>query len=568
MLVRAPMSWRTLLDTVAPRTAALLVIFLVLWTWAARIAYPYDLEWMEGGMLAHAWQLQHHLPIYAAPTPQFTPYVYPPGYSAVVALLGEVFGLSMPLGRAVSILGTLAAAGGVGFFVHRLGGSPQVSLGSAAVLLGTYPNSGAFYDLVRPDGLFIGLLSWSLACMLVRARWAPIVSGLLLVAAFLVKHNAAAFGLPILLGFWWRGGLRPAAWFAASSIAPALAAVGLLQWQTDGWFLRYLLELPRSHPLLWGTIYVDSPREWGTAEPVALAAICAGGLWYTIERRGPLPRALVAFAPVLAGMLAGALGTYVRPPPESGTLGVPSAVAFFALGAAPVAAGLFLTACALEGRRPSAALGWWALFGFLAVGMCAWMRAHAGGFLNVHLPMFWAVALAFGAVCTWAAQRWPSAGMRTAVGVVMTLQLVWALARFDRARLVPTPADRAAGDRIVERLRGIDGEVLSPFAAWLPVYAGKSPSLHAQGLWDLELSPEMRSLTQPVRAAVRRTEWGAVLAGNQRFPYGILDTYEVADQLVDAKAPFLMPRTGYRARPERLLLPKGSTPTGPGPGAP
>ncbi|MEQ1566463.1 MAG: glycosyltransferase family 87 protein [Myxococcota bacterium] len=550
------MRWRPLLHTVAPQASAILVLFLLGWTWIARIPYPYDLEWMEGGMLAHAWRLDRGLPLYGPPSAEFVPYIYPPGYSALLALLGKVFGLSPPLGRVVSALGTLAAAGSITFSVRKLGGTLPVALGAAAVFLGTYPATGAFFDLVRPDGLCVGLLGWAVALVWVDAKWAPPVSGALLVAAFLVKHNAAVFGVPLLLAFGGQRGWRSGAAFAAASILPALAAVGVLQVTSDGWFLRYLVELPRSHPVPLDRIVLASPREWGTPLPVAIAAITGAVLWSVAERPGPVPRAVATFAPVLAGTLASAIGTYVRPPPDSGQLNMPSSVAFFAAVAIPVAVGIRAVGWAAERRLPSWSVGWWLVVGAVASGFAAYMRAHAGGFLNVHIPMYYVVALAFGAACVWAARRWPHENGAAAIGAVITLQLAWSIARFDRARLVPTARDYQAGEKVVAAMAQVEGDVLSPLAAWLPVYAGKPPSLHHQGLWDLELSRgPLKETTEVVREGLRARRWGAVVLGNQKFPYPVAGSYREQEQILEPKSKGLMPKTGYRARPERLLVP-------------
>src|SRR5437899_12451711 len=58
-----------------------------------RIAYPYDLEWMEGGMLCHALRLVHGEPIYAEPSARFVSFAYMPLYPAVLRALSPSFGL-------------------------------------------------------------------------------------------------------------------------------------------------------------------------------------------------------------------------------------------------------------------------------------------------------------------------------------------------------------------------------------------------------------------------------------------------------------------------------------------
>src|SRR5215831_5931129 len=81
---------------------ALVQVALLVYAVARRVAYPYDLEWMEGGMLNHALRLADGRGIYVPPSVHFVPYLYTPLYPAVLAALGHIAGLSYALGRAVS----------------------------------------------------------------------------------------------------------------------------------------------------------------------------------------------------------------------------------------------------------------------------------------------------------------------------------------------------------------------------------------------------------------------------------------------------------------------------------
>src|SRR5664280_535298 len=68
----------------------------------ARLTYPMDLEWMEGGTLYEAYRLLHGLPLYVRPIPTWAPYPYPPAHTALVALVGCLH-LDFWTGRLVSI---------------------------------------------------------------------------------------------------------------------------------------------------------------------------------------------------------------------------------------------------------------------------------------------------------------------------------------------------------------------------------------------------------------------------------------------------------------------------------
>ncbi len=97
-------------------------------------------------------------------------------------------------------------------------------------------------DLVRPDALSVGLLAASLAFGLERGRAMTVAAGLLLFAAFTVKHNIALFGLPMVLGIWIRDGRRGLLTFVAFAVLPALLVSLLLLLLLLLW-LRLLLLL-------------------------------------------------------------------------------------------------------------------------------------------------------------------------------------------------------------------------------------------------------------------------------------------------------------------------------------
>ena len=83
----------------------------LLWMFARRLAYPYDLEWMEGTMLLHAHRLREGQPLYAPPSLAFVAFAYPPLQPALVALASTLFGLDYATGRALSILAYFMAVG-------------------------------------------------------------------------------------------------------------------------------------------------------------------------------------------------------------------------------------------------------------------------------------------------------------------------------------------------------------------------------------------------------------------------------------------------------------------------
>ncbi len=245
--------------------------------WYARIPFPYDIEWMEGGMLGHAWRIQRGLSIYPEPSADFVPYLYPPGYATLLAWLGQIFGLNAPLGRVISLGGSLAAAMAIAVSAGRK--NALAGLLGAALFLGCYRNSGAFYDLVRTDGLAIGLTAWAVILGLSERKLYRDLSAILLFLGFLVKQHIALFGIPLGIGIWMQFGVKDAARYAALSAVPALSAFGWLEWSTAGRFSQYVLGVPASHPVAFDRVFLESPVEWAVAVPAAVPL-----LWMAVRR--------------------------------------------------------------------------------------------------------------------------------------------------------------------------------------------------------------------------------------------------------------------------------------------
>jgi hypothetical protein len=553
--------WGDGLAVVLPVAVAALVTTIVVSGFAARVSAPFDLEWMEGGQLGHAWRLGEGLPLFVPPSPDWVPFVYPPGYPAVVAALGEVFGLSPPLGRVVSIAGTLGAAMAAFHLVHREGRSLLMAFVAAATFLGTWPQAGAFYDIVRSDGLFLGLLGGAVALAFDGRRGTALAAGLLLAAAIPVKHSALPFVLPVALAVGACRGSREAWITVAVALGPPALLAAWWQVRSDGAFLDYLVRVPLTHPMLEDRVWPGLPRDVGAALPIATAV---PALWWVARAvdRGRVPPWLASFGPVFLGMIAAWWGTSVARGADR-TPGLPAGLAFFAAGA--VVGALLLRAVAAlrtrDRRIEPHAIAWAALLG-TALSVAGAMRAHNGGYLNVLAPLFWVLAVLFGLALARMRERSLKTSHRLAVAFVAAAQLGWAASRIDRPSLDPIAADEAAWERLVEAARRVDGPVWSPYAAWLPVAAGQKPSAHMMGFWDLDYEgtpfPEHRAILQD---AIRERRWSLVIGSTAWFPYDLEEGYRKGEVIEKDRAS--CPKTGWDACADRLMMPKGQARSAP-----
>lgn len=201
------------------------------------------------------------------------------------------------------------------------------------------------------------------------------------------------------------------------------------------------------------------------------------------------------------------------------------------------------------------------LFHFLVAGSlvaCAYVgRLHSGGWPNVLIPAFAALAILFGlglAGASTGAER-PSAQMHVFVLAVALMQL--AILAFDPRATLPQAADAAMGDQLIRRLRAVKGDVFIVNHSWYARMAGKPTHAHRMAIDDVlrgDPRGEGAALAAAVRRALAQKKWSAVVLDDDFFERDALRTY------VPVSPPFgrdgFYPATGIRVRPQKVLLPK------------
>jgi len=473
---------------------------------ARRLAYPYDLEWMEGTMLLHANRLREGQPLYAPPSLAFVAFAYPPLQPALVALASTLFGLDYATGRALSIFGYLVAVGAAYGFLREVTVPRPLALGGIAVSAAAFAPTGAWYDLVRIDSVWLGLVTLGLwAAWRARASTpAAVMAGVLLAASLFAKQTAAPFiGIAVLALF--LADRRRGLILAVTTTVVTGITILLLQRATGGWFWRYVFGLHQRHDF-------DNWLGFGLA-PLRVTLLLGPALVFVplalLRRRsdGPLLALLGIFAAAMVATIRGA-----GPPWGYANAFIP---AMFFGGVL-----LALAAARMQARHPA-----------LAPALLALSVAAAPGGL------------------VWAADGlWPRAGFALPVG-------------YDPRALVPTAADRREGDALVARLRSSPGAVFVPFHPFYALRAGKAPSLHAQNLADINAIPDLgtpRELIEAIRARafslvvldVEAEGPAAEAEAMGQFPR-LAGNYEIAGRI---EGPRVI--TGAPVRPRLLLVPK------------
>lgn len=239
------------LVAIAVAGGAYVVLYLVLAL--LRWRYPYELEWMEGGMVGQVAQLRSGAALYGPPSLTFTPYLYTPLYDVVAGAASLISGLGFSTLRFVSIAASLAMLVGAGRLA-ALDARDRVVAGvvAAGFLAATYRIGGAWFDLAREDSLALALLLWGLV---VARRSATVrsalLAGVLLAGAVMTKQvallPAAAVAAFLLLA----RRPRPVVVTYIGTLAVLVGGSTLvLQVATGGWYGYYTLALPSRHELV------------------------------------------------------------------------------------------------------------------------------------------------------------------------------------------------------------------------------------------------------------------------------------------------------------------------------
>jgi hypothetical protein len=444
---------------------------------AGRVGYPYDLEWMEGGLLHHAQRIRLGLGIYVPPSADFIPYLYTPLYPTLLALFGGAAGPSYLLGRLVSVVGLVGIAGtSFASLASARSRALGATLAGALLALGLfaagYPYVEGWYDLVRADTLFLfmvtagiaGLPHWARSDEGVVGHGKVAAGAALMTLAFFCKQTGilyVAFGGAIVLLTNW----RRAATYAAMAGIIGLGACWLLDRSTSGWFWTYVSEIHREHDF-------HMPRFYDSFGHI---------LWH-------FPAATIVIA---ATLVLVTITAWLRGLPPAGRT-------------------FLLWTCAYALSTVVGALGWATEF--------AHFNAYMPALLHGALAAGAAVPAAFACGRALRGER----GHREATAAVcglaaaLPLALLCATARWQPRDYIPTDADVAAGDRLIRRIRTFPGEVWMPFHPWYAKLADKTPYVHRMGLIDVTARNRSRRI-DGLDDQLRHHRFAAIVLDNREL---------------------------------------------------
>jgi hypothetical protein len=476
--------------------AGLLHLGLLAYVFLRRVGYPFDLEWMEGGMLVHSLRIMKGQPLYGPPSVDFVSYLYTPLYPAVVAALGKVFGLHYLVGRLVS-LASLVVVMVLGYRAARREGAPVAfALVPAALIAAAFPFTGAWYDLVRNDGLCLALVTGALYLVAYHHQRLLHVglAGVLMALAFLTKQTTTAFvvcaGLGLLI-FRWRS--LPLFLLTAGGTLGLVA--GLMQKSTGGWFWTYIYRLHQNHDFYARRAFLETPLILLKHEPLTIALLVL--LFVLLIVRRQLTRTTFFWA-----LVAGA--------------------------------GIAIS-CVGFGTQ-------WAFSNAFIPG--------------VAFPALALAALAGRAYAAPATEGPGRAAQAAVFALLVTTQL--ALLVYDPRPYLPTARSRAAGERLIARLRQAPGPVFVPDHPFYPVLAGKEAHFHRMGLWDVRRAGY--GFPKGLVESIQGQRWALVVMDSRtqwhQWP-GLQQRYRTVSVATEGDMPHVYSGAGAATEKVRpLLFPK------------
>ena len=270
--------------------AALAALFLVWPVWRAFL--PLEIWGNEGWNAYHADSAMRGVAGLYPPSDGLVANNYPPLSFYITGWLGRVFGDALYVGRALSLLATLALGVAAAMVVRRFGGTRAAALIGGFWFVATMARFFEFYvGMNEPQLLAQAIMAAALVWFLKRHADGRAVEPavLLMVLAGFVKHNIVV--VPLVALAWlaldnWRLGLRAA---IVGAIAAA-AGLALCMWLYAPYFVADML-MPRTYHL------ERALSTFGRLQFI-LPAMVLWGAWAYVERRSRSAR----FSALLIGV--------------------------------------------------------------------------------------------------------------------------------------------------------------------------------------------------------------------------------------------------------------------------
>ena len=479
---------------------SLAVVYLIIYLWMAyyRLRYPFDLEWIEGGMVDQVQRLLHGQSMYVAPGINYVPFLYPPVFFYFSAAASLLFGGGFFPLRLVSFLASLVSFTVIYQIVREETKNGWVALISTGLFAATFRVTGAWLDIARVDSLFLAF--WLLFVYFVRKRNSlrySVLAGLFAALAYLTKQTALIACLPAMVFLFWCD------WkYALSSLAVAALTIGVttlvMNQASAGWYGYYVFGL------------LSQQTEWLPLEFVT---------FWNDDLLVHLPLAIL-----------------------------------FSL--------FFLTSWPKQNRLT---LIQWTSIALGALAGTFITRVKIGGYDNVLLPTYAVISILFGlglaGVLKMLKQLQAEYRIRLESLILIACLVQLVILFYNPFAQIPTKADQAAGNKLIQTLSTVKGEVFLPDHGYLSTLAGKKTFAHESAIWDVlrgnQQTPGRTLLAEDLKNAIRNQTFDEIILDSDLDFYWCcvnIDQYytRVGDVFLDQTSFF--PVTGDKKRPTYVYV--------------
>ncbi len=486
---------------------ALVYIFLFLYIAFRRMAYPYELEFMEGGSLVQMLRLLQGKPLYAEPSLDYTALLYPPLYFYVGAWISKILSPGfLPL-RLLSIAASCSSMILVSLWVKQLTSCRYYAFLSAGLFAACFYISGAWYDVARVDALFLFLVLLSLYLLYQKKTIPLVLAGLGFVLALMTKQSALIifFGSAVGLFFTavplYRKILYPLCFLIL--LLPSLL---ILQTISGQWFLFYTFTLPQQHAFLPAMIF----KFWQFDILQHVLVLFGFSILYFIYQYRQSRSEFGFHFMIAAAMIASA---WVSRMHAGGYINV--LMPAFAIISIYSVAGLALLIQKIQ------------VLENLKIMLCPQKPMLSVSTAQIKAILYGLVLLQF-------------------------FMLI-----YDPRDQIPSRADRTAGDLLVQELRTLPGDVYMPWHGYLPLRAGKT-YVATHGLFDIlrgNDSEIRQALQHQLDHAIAEKRFSAVILDSRWYDEHFLKHYTF-DRFVFSDPTVFWPPAGMHLRPEFIYVRK------------
>jgi len=486
--------------------AIISIYFICAYIWIAlnRIGYPFELEWQEGAFVDHCRWILADRPLYSAPDLAFTPFFYPPLYFYVSSLAMKLMGVGFLAPRLVSFVSSLGVFFLIFILVRRETGSLPGALLASGIFAAAYRATGAWLDIARIDSLFIFWVVLGIYC----AGWGKGRWRPLITALIfsLAFHTKQFSLLPALaVGLYYL--LINRRQFLIYIVVLAIGTgVGflLLNIYYRNWYWYYVIKVPASHKLIQKQLLDFWERDILRVFPVAFAGII---YFWVVTLKDPIRGR-----------------------------GNPRRLLYLLVSASSI--------------------------------IVSWIgRGNLNSYDNTLIPGVLAFSLVLGIEAGSIWKKFPSSSViNMGVGLLILIQFI--LLFYLPGQQIPGTSDRRAGERFINYLKQIPGDVFVPYHGFLPFLAGRQPSAHWVAILDVLIAGQgspagpARDLLDQIEDVIMTKKYEVLILDRDDWFSGLIEGNYRKDQVLFSENGVFFPITGYRTRPQFIyhrIFPEGNS---------